>query len=231
VSDGRGSGEWERTSGSGNTRCVREGRKGVGSRFQKRLPTPFLRSFNAGDANLYRYVGNSPTNATDPTGLTIERSEIGDDIGEFLKGNRQHRHIYTTKLGWLDSSHFKMDQIYRTIYNQLKAIHKSGKPGVVTAVYGGTPGTTTMKWDVSPKGERFSLGDPCNGGFADSYLDVVTFGLAYELFVIGEFYQGGGLHSPDWAPNLPILRRVYSPFSIEDLPTNWAGLWVYSKIV
>jgi len=129
-------------------------------------------------------VGNSPTNATDPTGLTIERSEIGDDIGEFLKGNRQHRHIYTTKLGWLDSSHFKMDQIYRTIYNQLKAIHKSGKPGVVTAVYGGTPGTTTMKWDVSPKGERFSLGDPCNGGFADSYLDVVTFGLAYELFVI-----------------------------------------------
>jgi hypothetical protein len=28
--------------------------------------------FEAGDANLYRYVGNSPTNATDPTGLYQE---------------------------------------------------------------------------------------------------------------------------------------------------------------
>ncbi|QDT07270.1 putative deoxyribonuclease RhsB [Rubripirellula lacrimiformis] len=27
--------------------------------------------FNAGDSNLYRYVGNSPTNATDPTGLVL----------------------------------------------------------------------------------------------------------------------------------------------------------------
>ena len=28
--------------------------------------------FNAGDANLYRYIGNSPTNATDPSGLAGE---------------------------------------------------------------------------------------------------------------------------------------------------------------
>ncbi len=28
--------------------------------------------FNAGDANLYRYVGNEPTDATDPSGLTTE---------------------------------------------------------------------------------------------------------------------------------------------------------------
>jgi hypothetical protein len=27
--------------------------------------------FEAGDANLYRYVGNSPTNATDPTGKAL----------------------------------------------------------------------------------------------------------------------------------------------------------------
>lgn len=31
--------------------------------------------FNAGDANLYRYVGNSPTNATDPNGL--QEQELG----------------------------------------------------------------------------------------------------------------------------------------------------------
>ncbi len=35
-------------------------------------------SFRAGDANLYRYVGNSPTNATDPSGLDAGTSiEIG----------------------------------------------------------------------------------------------------------------------------------------------------------
>jgi RHS repeat-associated protein len=27
--------------------------------------------FEAGDPNLYRYVGNSPTNATDPLGLLV----------------------------------------------------------------------------------------------------------------------------------------------------------------
>jgi RHS repeat-associated protein len=31
--------------------------------------------FDAGDTNLYRYVNNSPTNYTDPTGL--EKSEWG----------------------------------------------------------------------------------------------------------------------------------------------------------
>jgi hypothetical protein len=33
-------------------------------------------SFNAGDANLYRYVGNSPTNATDPSGLETWREKL-----------------------------------------------------------------------------------------------------------------------------------------------------------
>jgi hypothetical protein len=31
--------------------------------------------FEAGDANLYRYLGNSPTNATDPTGLYLVITE------------------------------------------------------------------------------------------------------------------------------------------------------------
>src|SRR5438270_195576 len=35
------------------------------------------KGFPAGDASLYRYVGNSPTNAIDPTGLDIVR--IADD--------------------------------------------------------------------------------------------------------------------------------------------------------
>ncbi len=45
-------------------------------------------SFNGGDANLYRYVGNSPLNATDPTGLwkvtktPIRGAPVHEDISE-----------------------------------------------------------------------------------------------------------------------------------------------------
>ncbi len=43
--------------------------------------------FEAGDANLYRYVGNSPTNATDPSGL-IKVTRLGSEkapaIGKLL---------------------------------------------------------------------------------------------------------------------------------------------------
>ena len=46
-------------------------RQGAWIRFEMRLPesayTPL--GFAAGDTNLYRYVGNDPTNATDPSGL------------------------------------------------------------------------------------------------------------------------------------------------------------------
>lgn len=34
--------------------------------------------FEAGDDNLYRYVGNNPTNAVDPCGLATLRVEVGD---------------------------------------------------------------------------------------------------------------------------------------------------------
>ena len=47
--------------------------------------------FSAGDANLYRYVGNSPTNANDPSGLIIDTlldiGFIGYDIYKIAKDN------------------------------------------------------------------------------------------------------------------------------------------------
>ncbi|MDB9440212.1 hypothetical protein PN497_02285 [Sphaerospermopsis kisseleviana CS-549] len=47
--------------------------------------------FSAGDANLYRYVGNSPTNANDPSGLIIDTAAdtifIGYDIYKIVKDN------------------------------------------------------------------------------------------------------------------------------------------------
>jgi hypothetical protein len=39
--------------------------------------------FNAGDPNLYRYVGNGPTNATDPDGLKVRG--VGDLLPRFKK--------------------------------------------------------------------------------------------------------------------------------------------------
>lgn len=35
-------------------------------------------AFEGGDANLYRYVGNSPTNYTDPTGLLAKEPRVED---------------------------------------------------------------------------------------------------------------------------------------------------------
>lgn len=48
-------------------------------------------SFGGGDANLYRYVGNSPTNYTDPTGLFLDTlvdvASITYDVYRLLKDN------------------------------------------------------------------------------------------------------------------------------------------------
>ena len=42
--------------------------------------------FAAGDANLYRYVGNSPTNFVDPSGLVCEGAAWGTAIGGTIGG-------------------------------------------------------------------------------------------------------------------------------------------------
>ncbi|HUT13160.1 MAG TPA: RHS repeat-associated core domain-containing protein, partial [Thermoguttaceae bacterium] len=53
-----------------------------------RFLSPDPIGFSAGDINLYRYAGNSPTNATDPTGhfLSWATSAIGAGIGAAIYG-------------------------------------------------------------------------------------------------------------------------------------------------
>ncbi len=51
--------------------------------------------FAAGDANLYRYVGNSPTNATDPSGLA-------PGTAESIKSGQLE---YYQNVGWVDWEH------------------------------------------------------------------------------------------------------------------------------
>ena len=85
-------------------------------------------AFEGGDANLYRYVGNSPTNFTDPLGLapnragTTDPSHVLDRIRELeAKGmspdqilatlrdehaDNNNRYFYTDAFGWVDIRHF-----------------------------------------------------------------------------------------------------------------------------
>ncbi|MBN2653814.1 MAG: RHS repeat-associated core domain-containing protein [Nitrospirae bacterium] len=56
--------------------------------------------FNAGDVNLYRYVGNNPANRTDPEGLEVERccrniqvNPVANAVSNFL--GLQHCFIKT----------------------------------------------------------------------------------------------------------------------------------------
>ena len=57
-------------------------RHGAWTRLEMRLPESAYapRGFAAGDNNLYRYVGNAPTNATDPSGL------VDDELYEGVLG-------------------------------------------------------------------------------------------------------------------------------------------------
>lgn len=59
--------------------------------------------FKAGDTNLFRYVGNSPTNGTDPTGF-------------FTSGN--HEFITTQGLIWTGLSKDAIDRIVKANVNQ-----------------------------------------------------------------------------------------------------------------
>ena len=51
--------------------------------------------FEAGDANLYRYVGNGPTNAVDPSGLeeNVSVSLVSQDYSEGMFDVRFRFHV------------------------------------------------------------------------------------------------------------------------------------------
>ncbi len=71
----------------------------------------------AGDANLYRYVGNRPTNAVDPSGLaTRERVE-------------EESLVYTCNCGWVDTGHLTEFGIVNKVRGRktgLKSISRNG---------------------------------------------------------------------------------------------------------
>jgi RHS repeat-associated protein len=77
--------------------------------------------FAAGDANLYRYVGNSPTNATDPSGLDSIKVP-GGTLEEKAKG----RTFSLTYTG--DPKRFKVTQVMQLeVYYEADYKDKNGK--------------------------------------------------------------------------------------------------------
>ncbi len=70
--------------------------------------------FEAGDANLQRYVGNGPTNLVDPSGLTnveisqalsqraCQYEQFDRDLQRYVKASRQNPGIYGPRLNWRD---------------------------------------------------------------------------------------------------------------------------------
>ena len=98
-------------------------------------------SFNAGDANLYRYVGNCPINYVDPFGLAhnqagttdpnhivdrvrelesrgLCKDEILEQIRDEHAGN-DNRYFYTDEYGWVDIRHFGEAANYANSYGSV----------------------------------------------------------------------------------------------------------------
>jgi RHS repeat-associated protein len=60
--------------------------------------------FDAGDANLYRYVGNDPTNATDPSGQFLVVRDGDEDMWQLMLARRYGIHTWAIPIEnpWLD---------------------------------------------------------------------------------------------------------------------------------
>ncbi len=81
--------------------------------------------FAAGDANLYRYVGNSPTNRTDPSGLQEEHVDP-----EYVAGRKELQRIYRRyaelygrnpdKYLWAGLATHAGSQVIQEIYDRLE---------------------------------------------------------------------------------------------------------------
>jgi RHS repeat-associated protein len=57
--------------------------------------------YNAGDSNLYRYVRNEPTNATDPSGLQQRASSLSEFWNDQKGDPRNYQRLLPPKEGWL----------------------------------------------------------------------------------------------------------------------------------
>jgi RHS repeat-associated protein len=95
-------------------------------------PDPIM--FGSGRPNFYQYVGNDPTNATDPSGLT--ELWFGDKKGQPLPENKNQFMMYAkdaedhwVPIGIYDkASNTVRNGMYQVPYDQMRAALKDGVP-------------------------------------------------------------------------------------------------------
>lgn len=149
---------------------------------------------SAGDVNLYRYAGNSPTVRIDPSGLRDSNSSVtSDDVVGAIDSSVQflHKAIGTAearRVGWLgrvltfeDSLEKNPDDSVRAAFQTLG----SEVFGTVGAEIGGTVGLAIGVPAGFAAGEFF---EPLGGGFPGAA--VVGLGLGGTLAVAGNHFGG-----------------------------------------
>jgi RHS repeat-associated protein len=134
---------WDADTGLFHVRARSYG-SNVGAWLQR---DPF--ALGAGDVNLYRFVGNQPTEQVDPTGLIPNQAESTDpswllkfvtDLEtktpltpmEILAGlkdavtNNGNRYVYTDTYGWVDLRHMGMAAALHQSFNSISPLRSGG---------------------------------------------------------------------------------------------------------
>lgn len=101
--------------------------------------------FAAGDTNLYRYVGNNPTNLTDPSGLIAPR----EDQGKFTIYNRLD--VFKPQALWSDVEVTYNVSVYdKVIYSDIKLVvyARSIRKNFVWGIFGEIFNISEEQWHI-----------------------------------------------------------------------------------
>jgi len=179
--------------------------------------------------NGYEYSGSRPIAVVDSAGLTIEpKTGITGSYEAFIKGKKdKDRFIYTCKCGWLDRSHFNWDKDYKEVYDAVVSASNmaAGKSNEVSPTYRGALGGVKVTYTIRNRGRLAGVGRQVLSleGEAIQYTSI---GIFMSLFKTGEAQQMLNIE-----PMAMIFSdRAATVYSLEDLPTNFVGLFISSEI-
>jgi RHS repeat-associated protein len=158
--------------------------------------------FAAGDSNLYRYVGNSPTNATDPSGLA--------SMSQVKSGALQ----YSCNCGWIDWSHAKANPRLKSMFDNIAA--GKGKRSLL----GGGFKVSFGMYQTAPIFGRIGIQRAyyVSDNLTGAQVESVALGIFQDVSMQFEDYQQ--IMSKPWNN---------SGFSPEDLPSNLLSFYMTIK--
>jgi RHS repeat-associated protein len=169
--------------------------------------------------NLYEYVGSNPVWYTDSSGRFADsEEEIGgaDNATGKFDYNNTRRYFYTCGCGWIDKSHFGWKELYDAIVSQLQ------KRALRIGWRGQVPGLFINVGFLNYRGyEKYSEVP----NFDEFTMRRIALRMAFLVSVQVEeaqFAAERGVYGP-----IPLAgyQRSRSGFSLEDLPTNFLGIY------